>query len=74
LFERLAVGAAAVRFQHTVAGTIDTAPDILNVPQSYDQNLFVLVAAPGSADDRAWREFMGRTADSAVTAITDMTG
>jgi transcriptional regulator with XRE-family HTH domain len=62
------------RFQHPKAGTIDMALEILNVPQSYDQNLFVMVAAPGSADDRAWREFMGRTADPAVTAITDMTG
>jgi transcriptional regulator with XRE-family HTH domain len=62
------------RFHHPEAGTIDAAVEILNVTHSYDQHLVVLVPAPGSADDRAWRDVMGRTADPAVTAITDMTG
>jgi transcriptional regulator with XRE-family HTH domain len=62
------------RFHHPEAGTIDAAVEILNVTHAYDQHLVVLVPAPGSADDRAWRDVMGRTADPAVTAITDMTG
>jgi transcriptional regulator with XRE-family HTH domain len=62
------------RFHHPEAGTIDAAVEILNVSRSDDQHLVVLVPTPGSADDRAWRDVMGRTADPAVTAITDMTG
>jgi hypothetical protein len=64
---------AAKRLQHPEAGTIDVAVEILTVPDSDDQILVVLVPAPGSADDRAWRDVMGRTADPGVTAITDMT-
>jgi hypothetical protein len=64
----------AKRLQHPEAGTIDVAVEILAVPDADDQLLVVLVPAPGSADDRAWRDVMGRTADPGVTAITDMTG
>jgi transcriptional regulator with XRE-family HTH domain len=64
---------AVKRLQHPEAGTIDVAVEILTVPDSDDQILVVLVPAPGSADDRAWRDVMGRTADPGVTAITDMT-
>lgn len=64
----------AKRLQHPEAGTIDVAVEILAVEGSDDQHLVVLVPAPGSDDDRAWRDVMGRTADPGVTAITDMTG
>ena len=61
------------RFYHPEGGTIDVAVEILDVAHACDQQLVVLVPAPGSADDRAWRDVMGR-ADPSVTAITHMTG
>lgn len=61
------------RFHHPEGGTIDAAVEILDVAHACDQHLVVLVPAPGSADDRAWRDVMGRT-DPSVTAITHMTG
>jgi len=61
------------RFHHPEGGTIDVAVEVLDVAHACDQQLVVLVPAPGSADDRAWRDVMGRT-DPGVTAITDMTG
>jgi transcriptional regulator with XRE-family HTH domain len=61
------------RFHHPEGGTIDVAVEILDVAHACDQHLVVLVPAPGSADDRAWRDVMGRT-DPSVTAITHMTG
>jgi transcriptional regulator with XRE-family HTH domain len=48
-------------------------PETLKVMWALGSTPAVLVG-PGSADDRAWRDVMGRTADPAVTAITDMTG
>lgn len=62
------------RFQHPEAGTIEAAVEVLAVTESDDQRLVVLVPEPGSADDRAWRDVMDRTADRTVTATTDMTG
>jgi MmyB-like transcription regulator ligand binding domain len=61
------------RFHHPEGGTIDVAVEILDVADARDQQLVVLVPAPGSADDRAWRDVMGRT-DPSVTAITHTTG
>lgn len=62
------------RFHHPEAGTIDAAVEILTVEESEDQHLIVLIPAPGSADDRAWRDVMGRAPGLDVTAITDMAG
>jgi transcriptional regulator with XRE-family HTH domain len=62
------------RFHHPEAGTIDVAVEILDVSNSYEQHLVVFVPAPGSADERAWRDVTSRTAGPGVTAITGMTG
>ena len=63
------------RFYHPEAGTIDVAVEILDVTNSsYGQHLVVFVPAPGSADERAWRDVTSRTPGPGVTAITDMTG
>lgn len=62
------------RFYHPEAGTIDVAVEILDVTNSYEQHLVVFAPAPGSADERAWRDVASRTPGPGVTAITDMTG